>query len=240
MLEDPRMKNRSLPNDSILTYKYGARVYEHPLYPGFAWRNGFWYVVDENTKFTPNTPGMHISIAAHRGPLFDSDRDKLKPSELMHHTGPLFAPLSDVYVPILIGGHRCFVAGGTLLSGVSVQPLPTNRSLVSTTGRVPSKSFDSYLQYHRIDETNSNSIELKVLLDKYKKSPAPAELFVYNPDTKQITVGYHRGYSNKAEDNSDMASEVTIFVMKGIYGDEFYSFVKNYKPALLSGLLEIK
>jgi ribosome-binding ATPase YchF (GTP1/OBG family) len=48
---DPRVDNKSLPNDAIINYTYGARGYITSTYPGYIWRNCNWYKITKTLKF---------------------------------------------------------------------------------------------------------------------------------------------------------------------------------------------
>jgi hypothetical protein len=48
---DPRIDNRSLPDDSIRTELFGARSYVTTAYPGYVWRNCNWYRITPTLQF---------------------------------------------------------------------------------------------------------------------------------------------------------------------------------------------
>ena len=51
VVEDPRVNNNSLPNDSKINFEFGARSYISDLYPGFVWRNCVWFKIRSDLKF---------------------------------------------------------------------------------------------------------------------------------------------------------------------------------------------
>lgn len=51
-LIDPRTGFHPLPNDATLSMEYGARAYVTDAYPGFIWRNGYWYKITPALKFS--------------------------------------------------------------------------------------------------------------------------------------------------------------------------------------------
>ena len=50
---DPRTKHTELPNDAVVTYKYGARAFISNCYPGYVWRNLQWYEIKDGLTFNP-------------------------------------------------------------------------------------------------------------------------------------------------------------------------------------------
>lgn len=50
---DPRIGFHPLPNDAVITMTYGARAYITDVFPGYLWRNGYWYKITQSINFTP-------------------------------------------------------------------------------------------------------------------------------------------------------------------------------------------
>lgn len=48
---DPRIDNKPLPNDATMTRDFGERSYITSVYPGFTWRNGYWFKITKTLKF---------------------------------------------------------------------------------------------------------------------------------------------------------------------------------------------
>ena len=98
---DPRMFNNPLPNQSTITYKYGARSYLTDCYVGFTWRNGHWFQVSNNFKFKP-IKVANLNEAIKRSPdlsCLSSDATVASP----------FIAMDDLFYPVIINGTRVFV-----------------------------------------------------------------------------------------------------------------------------------
>lgn len=94
---DPRMFNNPLPNDSKMTYQYGARSYIVDCYPGYTWRNGNWFKITPDLKFEP-TPKLLISSCPDPTGLADQS-----------YSSSMFCIIDDSYYPAIINGTRVFV-----------------------------------------------------------------------------------------------------------------------------------
>ena len=95
---DPRIVNLPLPNDAKITYKYGARAYESDLYKGFVWRNGVWYVIDDNLRF--DKPDIkNSSIANYNyGTIYSNINTSL-----------IGVNIDDTFYPCILNGQRIFI-----------------------------------------------------------------------------------------------------------------------------------
>ena len=94
---DPRMFNNPLPNDSKMTYQYGARSYVVDCYPGYTWRNGNWFKITPDLKFEP-TPKLLISQCPDPTGLADQS-----------YSSSMFCIIDDSFYPVIINGTRVFV-----------------------------------------------------------------------------------------------------------------------------------
>jgi len=88
VVEDPRQDNKSLPNDSTITYAFGARAYVTDLYPGYIWRNCEWFKIKHGLKFKPQS---ETRIKRY---MFSKNNS---------------GHINDAYVPIIINGIRYFI-----------------------------------------------------------------------------------------------------------------------------------
>jgi hypothetical protein len=48
---DPRRCNNILPNDAVMTRRFGARSYLTDCYPEYTWYNGNWFKISDELKF---------------------------------------------------------------------------------------------------------------------------------------------------------------------------------------------
>lgn len=94
---DPRMFNNPLPNDSKITYQYGARSYVVDCYPGYTWRNGNWFKITPDLMFEP-TPKLLVTNCPDPTGLADQSC-----------SSSMFCIIDDSYYPIIINGTRVFV-----------------------------------------------------------------------------------------------------------------------------------
>ena len=93
---DPRLFNNPLPNDSKMTYQFGARAYTTDCYPGYIWRNGHWSKITQDLKFEA-TPKYLFSYADITG------------ITSQYYTASPFVTLDDSYYPAIINGTRIFI-----------------------------------------------------------------------------------------------------------------------------------
>lgn len=94
---DPRMFNNPLPNDSKITYQYGARSYMADCYPGYTWRNGNWIKITTDLKFTP-TPKVLVT-----------DCPDLTFAVDQSYSSSMFCIMDDSYYPVIVNGTRLFL-----------------------------------------------------------------------------------------------------------------------------------
>ncbi len=94
---DPRIVNLPLPNDAVLTYKYGARAYESDVYKGFVWRNGVWYISDK-LKFEPTDISEIIISNYHYGTIYSNINTSL-----------IGVNTDDTFYPCILNGQRIFI-----------------------------------------------------------------------------------------------------------------------------------
>jgi hypothetical protein len=102
--EDPRVRNRPLPNDAVLTYEYGARAYISDIYNGFVWRNGFWYRLPLKNKFKPHS----IRKLRKWNVSEYADADILKKNVTIHQVES-DVDINDSYVPVFLNEIRYFI-----------------------------------------------------------------------------------------------------------------------------------
>ncbi len=93
---DPRMFNNPLPNDSVMTYQFGARAYKCTSYPKYVWRNGHWYEMKDDLKFEK---------------VFSAKTFVPDLTSIVKHSdeSSIFTILDDTYYPIFVNGTRIFV-----------------------------------------------------------------------------------------------------------------------------------
>lgn len=104
--EDPRINNRPLPNDSIMTYEYGARAYITSAYPGYVWRNGHWYSLDSKPKFVPDSESKLVYYTSTNiNNSIEPSGKALLYEELPDHS----IHLNDSFVPVFVNGIRYFM-----------------------------------------------------------------------------------------------------------------------------------
>jgi hypothetical protein len=94
---DPRIHNNPLPNESTITYRYGARCYITECYPDYVWRNGFWYRKSETLRFEKMNKN-NIKAAMFGTTLHDK-----------YHIGTDNYVLDDSFYPIMYNETRIFV-----------------------------------------------------------------------------------------------------------------------------------
>ena len=102
---DPRVDNKILPNDSEITYSFGALAYTTDTYPGYVWRNGSWYKIKKNLSFTPHSAQRivnfkkNISTTNYYTSIDSIDVNKLKPCQY----------INDAFRPIMYYDYRYFI-----------------------------------------------------------------------------------------------------------------------------------
>ncbi len=94
---DPRVVNLPLPNDAVITYKYGARAYESDLYYGFVWRNGIWYL-SAGLKFEPIDISKSAISNYKYGTIYSSITTNL-----------VGVNIDDTFYPCVLNGQRIFI-----------------------------------------------------------------------------------------------------------------------------------
>lgn len=100
---DPRIDNKPLPNDSVMTKQFGARAYVTDAYYGFVWRNGHWYRITDNLKFVESSP-ERIQYYLHK------KSSKLSVKAITSEGIPdESANINDAYIPVKVDGIRYFI-----------------------------------------------------------------------------------------------------------------------------------
>lgn len=93
-IDDPRIENNPLPNESNMTYEFGARSYKTSCYPDYTWRNGYWYKISSELKFE----------------LIGSEDSLNLSSILLEDKHPdITAQIDDYFYPIIYDNVRYFV-----------------------------------------------------------------------------------------------------------------------------------
>lgn len=103
--EDPRKKNHPLPNDAVMTYEYGARAYTHDLYPGFVWRNGFWYIIKPEMKFREDSERRIKHFTCNAEVVVQVSSEGLTSNALVDQS----IIINDAYKPYIVSGVRHFI-----------------------------------------------------------------------------------------------------------------------------------
>lgn len=105
---DPRTGFYALPNDAILTMEYGARAYVTDAFPGYIWRNGYWYKITPSINFTQMSDASiysRLSKKDHDGPIqFTGSKINTLPGAATTHA----LMINDAFDAILVDGIRLF------------------------------------------------------------------------------------------------------------------------------------
>lgn len=98
---DPRVYGNPLPNQSVVTFKYGARAYVTDAYPDYVWRNGAWYKIVPELRFDRCISKEFLFVEP--GGLFGN-------MQLSNHYIPDNSNmLDDMYYPVVVNGQRVFI-----------------------------------------------------------------------------------------------------------------------------------
>lgn len=98
---DPRTGFHALPNDATLTMEYGARAYVTDAYPGYVWRNGYWYKVTSSLTFTRMSDASiysRLCKSEHDGPTHFTQSNNTAHSVM----------INDSFDAVMIDGVRLF------------------------------------------------------------------------------------------------------------------------------------
>lgn len=99
--EDPRIRNRPLPQESKITYEFGARAYISDAYPNYVWRNGHWYKITDELKFVSMTHEEIKKILLTN--IYTTDIMRKIPFADKSYT------IDDTFAPIIYKGIRYFI-----------------------------------------------------------------------------------------------------------------------------------
>lgn len=100
---DPRINNNTLPNDATLCMSYGARAYLSDVYPGYIWRNGYWFKITPALKFT-QMPATKIKQKCARADTMVI-HGRYNPEDNTPSTG---THVDDVHDALIINSVRVF------------------------------------------------------------------------------------------------------------------------------------
>lgn len=113
---DPRTGFHALPNDATLTMEYGARAYTTDVYPGYLWRNGYWYKMATSVNFTRMSESSiysRLQKNGHDGPIHFNDN---APAVM----------INDSFDAIIVDGVRLFARRSVVVTNNSVDKSITN------------------------------------------------------------------------------------------------------------------
>lgn len=98
--QDPRIYNNPLPNDAVITKKYGHRSFTSDLYPGFVWYNGFWHKESADLHFKELTSEANKKLL---------NTGKFKTKTLSIGMIDMSICMDDAFYPVKIDGVRVFL-----------------------------------------------------------------------------------------------------------------------------------
>lgn len=145
---DPRTGFHELPNDATLTMEYGARAYITDVYPGYVWRNCYWYKKSPNLKFTPmNRASILTRLQKDRndGPVHYAMADM---SNNNNHTHAIM--INDSFDSVLVDNVRLFA-----------------RRVVECTNTCPDENIKRSVESYP-------SVRIKTITDSYHDFYIPA------------------------------------------------------------------
>jgi hypothetical protein len=105
ILIDPRVDNNPLPNDSEITYKFGAMSYITDVYPGYTWRNGSWYKIKKTLEFKPHSAKRLVNF---RNSVNTNNSVNFIDSINVKKLNPC-AYINDAFVPFMHYDNRYFI-----------------------------------------------------------------------------------------------------------------------------------
>lgn len=155
--EDPRIDNKPLLEDAMITYAFGARAYVTEQYPGYIWRNGKWFRINSRLKFKPQS---------------NKSIKKYIAGATMTNTDLTFC-INDAFVPVLIHGMRYFLLfnyvygrGSRVYMNKVICYDPAKKSIIPFS--LDASVMDSlvYEDKRSFIEKPTNSIELNKWLNK--------------------------------------------------------------------------
>lgn len=220
---DPRVCNFPLPEQSKMTYEYGARSYVTDVYPDYTWRNGVWYKIGPNLKFVSTYKKEQL-----KNPV-------LSHVELYGSTAVKNAAevIDDSYYPVIYNGNRIFVREVHDSRHPHQYYLPVTQRVLTSSGDVL-KRYSELISKH-IETLVNGCTEMMLESDSMKwhsvysyidglfrdKSYLGSDGTVYNAKHKKIDkiTTTHPGKLNTALCGPAMFSSVTCNGDTFVYED---------------------